>query len=560
MRSLSVLSLTLSLLTLLPAAGCFNPDLGDGGFGCKPADGDKACPSGFVCLPEGSGFVCRRPSKTDAAVDVKVADAAVDTAVDSAPPDVLAPDVLAPDVFSPDLCDPIDLPDDTFKDSNCDGVDGDAADSIFVDPINGSDTSGDGTKAKPLQHLMGPAGAIALAKAQSKSHILVSTGALSESVTVEVPDGISVWGGYDASQGWQRSNAIARPRVTVTAPTAVRVSSPTSPMRWDRLDVTAGDAVAAGESSYGFVVVSGSALTLTNTIVTAGKGALGTAATTPSKQATPAVANGSVGGGERVATCCVAQISNSCAPGAAGKNSCAFSGGAGNPCGAPAAPVPGKGPKPGKGGGPNSPGGAGGPGDPGTPAPVPTVAFGTVGTNGYTPAQGTTGGDGTAGSGGGGGGFNGPNGCTCNTLVTTKPGHGGGAGGCGGKPATAAGGGGGSFALFLFDASPTLDNVKLVAGKGGDGGKGVVGGPGMDGGLGGGTNNVRGGDGGSGGPGAPSSGGPGGPSICLEQVGTSAPIYTTTPTFVVGSPGLGGSSPNAALKGVIGIVANERTN
>lgn len=549
MRSLSIASLTLLLLTL-PPVGCFNPQFGEGGFRCKPANGDKACPSGYTCQAEGSTFVCRLPAKTDAAADL-------------ATPDLPLPDQTSPDLPTPDVnnCDNVDLPDDAFQDTNCDGIDGNASDSVFVDPIAGSDTIGDGTRAKPLQHLTGTNGAIALAQSQSKHHILVSTGTVSESITVDVPDGLSVWGGYDAAQGWTRSDAIARPNVTVAAPTAVRVSTPTSTMRWDRIDVTAGDGVAPGESSYGIFVVGGTSLTLSNTTVTAGKGAPGADSQTPAKESTPSAAKGGVGGGERVGICCVSTTSNTCAPGAAGQNSCAFAGGKGNPCGNPAAPVPGTGPSPGTGGGANSPGGPGGPGSTGTAAPAPTLALGSVATTGYTPAQGTMGGAGSGGSGGGGGGFNGPNGCTCNTTVTTLPGHGGGAGGCGGKPATAAGGGGGSFALFLADASPTIDRVKLVAGQGGDGGKGAVGGPGMDGGSGGGAGtSVAGGAGGAGGTGGTSSGGPGGPAICLELAGTSAPTFTTVPTFVTGVAGVGGSSPDAALAGVAGIVATDRTD
>ena len=456
-----------------------------------------------------------------------------------------------------------DLPDNNFTDSNCDGVDGNAADAVFVDPTNGNDTTGDGTRPRPLQHLGGGAGALALAQAQKKHQILISTGTIHETATIALFDGIGLFGGYDAANGWNRSDANARPSLVVTAAnTAVLVPTQTLATYWDRIDVSAATAATAGQSSYAMFVNDGDLFTLSNATLVAGDGAPGVDSTTPAKQSTPATANGAAGSGSIVATCCVSVQSNTCVQGPAGVSSCGgFAGGKGNPCGSPAAPVPGTGPSPGTGGGPNGPGGMGGSGAAGADAAAPpTAMFGSVDASGYAPPLGTIGSVGAPGSGGGGGGFNGPNGCTCNTSVTTLPGGGGGAGGCGGVASTAAAGGGGSFALYLWNANPTLDAVKLVAGNGGAGGKGALGAPGQDGGSGGGPSPVLGGVGGSGGRGGSSSGGLGGPSICLEQAGTSMPTLKTTPIYVTGTGGAGGVSPNPAISGLAGVSASTRTN
>jgi hypothetical protein len=454
-----------------------------------------------------------------------------------------------------------DAPDSTFDDSNCDGVDGDAADSVFVDPVNGSDT-GNGTRLQPLKRLSGAMGAIALAVSQMKRNILVSTGTVSETVTVALPSGISLWGGYDAAQSWKRSDTIARPNVTVAAPTAVQVLAPTMPIRWDRLDITAGNATAAGGSSYGLFSQGGtSMLTVSNSVISAGNGATGSSSQAPAKASTPTAANGAVGSGNYTAVCCMSVVSNTCMPGAPGTNSCAFTGGVGSACGSGTSVAPAMGPNPGGPGGLNTGGGAGGMGGGGANAATPTLAFGTLAAAGYTPANGTVGGAGSGGSGGGGGGLPYGGSCSCGTTITIGPGHGGGAGGCGGGAAGAAGGGGGSFAVYLFGGSPLLENLRLIAGRGGNGGAGSLGGLGSDGGTGGGQGTtVPGGAGGPGGRGGTSSGGPGGPAICLEIAGGATPTLVATPTFVSGTAGSGGTSPVPAINGVTGIVANQRTN
>jgi hypothetical protein len=476
------------------------------------------------------------------------ADASPPPADASPPPADVSPDCI-PDGEA-------DLPDDNFEDTNCDGIDGDASDAIFVDPIEGSNT-GDGSQSRPKASLLGNNGAFAAAVATGKSHVFISTGTLSESETVVVPDGISVWGGYDAAQSWARSDSIDRPVVEVAATIGVRFENTTSSMTWDRVDVRAADATAEGTSSYGmFMNETSSELVISNATITAGSGAHGADSVRPATPETPLAANGSVGSGLVNSVCCESVISDNCVAGAPGQSACAFAGGVGARCGRSGGqPTAGEGPDGGAAGGLREQGKPGGPGAPGGEAEPLTEAVVTVGESGYTPLSGTTGTDGSPGSGGGGGGLDYEGSCSCGSSVVFPPGHGGGAGGCGGTAAPAAGGGGGSFALFLFDSSPTLDRITLESGTGGDGGVGSEGGAGGSGGLGGGqpSATAAGGNGGDGGAGGASSGGPGGPSICLTNAGASDPVLVTTPNCLLGEAGAGGTAPNPDLDGLPGL-------
>ncbi|MEZ4407607.1 MAG: hypothetical protein R3A52_14180 [Polyangiales bacterium] len=96
-----------------------------------------------------------------------------------------------------------DAPDLTFTDSNCDGVDGDAARAVFVSP-RGDDT-GDGTRAMPLRSL---ANAIALAATATPPRpVYAALGTYEGSIALV--SGVSIYGGYDDRAGWSRARANA---------------------------------------------------------------------------------------------------------------------------------------------------------------------------------------------------------------------------------------------------------------------------------------------------------------------------------------------------------------
>lgn len=106
--------------------------------------------------------------------------------------------------------------------------------------------------------------------------------------------------------------------------------------------------------------------------------------------------------------------------------------------------------------------------------------------NDWVPSgAGASGGFGTPGNGGGGGGGAYTKTATANSLVAASPGAGGGGGGCGGLGGQGGEPGGGAFGLVLIDSEITLKNSTFRAGKGGKGGKGGDGGPGGAGGQGG---------------------------------------------------------------------------
>jgi hypothetical protein len=184
----------------------------------------------------------------------------------------------------------------------------------------------------------------------------------------------------------------------------------------------------------------------------------------------------------------------------------------------------------------------------------------------WTPVGGTNGGGALSGSGGGGGGSGGgadvtKNSLNCNDQIGAT-GGGAGSGGCSGTGASSGGGAGGSFGIFVtyLVVPPSLPQItdNLVeagiggaGGGGGSGGTGGVGGTGATGGApgtgaawcsyGGGT----GGDGGNGGHGGGGGGGCGGVSYCVYATGTGGLDLTglQAPANIcaTGSGGPGGS-------------------
>ena len=91
----------------------------------------------------------------------------------------------------------IDLPDLAFVDSNCDGIDGDAAQAIFVSPT-GSD-SNPGTEAFPKATIQSAITAAAAQKPPFSVYVAVGN----YSGTVTLASGVSVYGGYNATT-WAR--------------------------------------------------------------------------------------------------------------------------------------------------------------------------------------------------------------------------------------------------------------------------------------------------------------------------------------------------------------------
>ena len=187
-------------------------------------------------------------------------------------------------------------------------------------------------------------------------------------------------------------------------------------------------------------------------------------------------------------------------------------------------------------------------------------------------AFGSIGGDGTVGRGGGGGGAGG---CVVNSTPATcsigrhvgdlgATGGGAGAGGCGGGRGLGAGGGGASFAIFTTGPSPSLDGNLIdlgFGGAGGKGGEGGYGGLGGQGGRGGEVNSAAwcagpggaGGRGGNGGAGTGGGGGCGGSVFGIGGVSIAGAGFELRNTLAApplnasGAGGVGGASPTGPV-------------
>lgn len=460
----------------------------------------------------------------------------------------------------------LDEPDPDFFDANCDGIDGDAEDSVFV-ATYGSDEN-PGTKALPKATV---AAGISAAAAEGKAWVLVGESFYDGGF--ELSDGVSVAGGYGF--GWKRDGR---------AKTTFRQAAP----------VISGNLIATQTTLIGFEVVGSSAepgqtasairlvqspgVRLVDLRILAGKGGDGTRGEAGVPGGTGNV--GSAGGnapkdsnsvgfcinqdsppsaGDGAEPACGSEGGRGAKGGAAGfndRNGSKGSNGTGGAVG-------------GAGGTPGAPGLAGGDGSSGTTG-MPGVGgtntgmfmsgqwVGQPGTAGQT---GTTG-DGGAGGGGGGGGEGGTFGC--NSWGGAA--GGGGSGGCGGGGGGGGQAGGASVALLLLESDVQIIGCTIIGGlggRGGDGGEGADGGMGGAGGAGGDLeeNSGRGGKGGSGGRGGrggQGGGGAGGPSIALfsDRSLSRAPVDTM---ITQGEGGLGGAAGGAAGRGADGVAEAIRT-
>ncbi len=473
-------------------------------------------------------------------------------------------------------CTDQDLPDDAFEDSNCDGVDGDAAQAVFVAPTGSA--SGDGSIDEPLGSI---AQAVELAAAQNKD-VYVCVGEYAESITIR-DTAVSLYGGYLCEERWRRTEA----RAEVNSPTsrALVIDGVVEPVVIDRIAFSAANANDPGDSSIGAFVVDARNVTFTRVELVAGDGADGFDGA-DGEDAEDSLGRGRVGGSVGAVFC--ESFTQPCSEVASGGDKLAGPppmvvcpvgsvntwGGRGGDGGNVAL---GAAPGESSGGWPlaASTGQAGDDGAPGARGVSAQVGFGAVDVRGYIPANpGAPGGFGSLGQPGGGGRggesyFYGDLHPLDLRYVVGGGGGQGGPGGCGGGAGLGGGGGGASISLLLLASKVTLDQAVLTTARGGAGGRGGGGGSGAEGGLGGdggfgscfheepcrrplASRGARGGRGGDGGPGGA---GGGGPSIPL--VGVGGELGRRGVTYRMGVGGLGGQSPGAPM-GVSGETREER--
>ena len=426
------------------------------------------------------------------------------------------------------------------------------AEVVYVDGIGGADVNV-GSMEEPLATIS--AGIAIADRSTPPATVLVSNGTYEEAVVLR--SGVSVYGGYAASQGWERDidlyvTELSGPLIAVTADTII------APTVVDGLTIVSASATGIGTSSIAMLVTDSTGLELNQVVVVAGNGGPGAdgagGATggvgTTGGSGTPGCENSGVG----------CEDCDAPAVGDPGGSACGRLGGAGGTAGlgggSGGAGETGAGGTPGGGGGGG--GGDGTVGESGAAGQAGTdgdggAALGVLTDSGYATSDG---GDGTAGShgnGGGGGGGGGGGDDYCDSYGSS--GGGGGGGGCGGVGGGGGIGGGGSFGIIMIDSAVTLTACDISAGRGGVGGAGAGGGIGGDGG-GPGSGGAYGGsgeqddggmgaDGGSGGRGGDAGdggGGGGGPSAALACVGETSVLIPTTQLYAEGG-GDGGHAP-----------------
>ena len=447
---------------------------------------------------------------------------------------------------SPGATDAPDVP--GFRDTNCDGIDGDAGRAVFVSPT-GDDTA-PGTRSAPLRNLV-----TAVETARSRrDDVYAMAGTYQERLSVA--NGVDVYGGYVA--GWGRSPTAATRIDPLTSPIGVEVLQITAPTTLQLLTIATHEPSVPGESSYGLYVSHSPGVLIDYVTVTAGPGADGSAGGDG-----PRGAPGSPGENGAAGAC----YGVAGAGGAGGNGSQGRVGGRGGAGGVQGAHDG----RPGAWG--DGTAGAGGLGGPGGEGGL-TGGNGGAGDNGdsgsrgrdgnggpagqhsttgfvWVSAPGSPGENGTAGHGGGGGGGGGGWGDPSAGAGGGNGGGGGGGAGAGGGGGSGGRGGGGSFGIYLVSATgATIRDSSIHAGQGGAGGDGGYGGfPGAGGARGIGATSCtgqigaggNGGVGGAGGFGGHGGGGAGGPSVGIYRF--DAVITAERDTITFGAAGRGGGGP-----------------
>lgn len=444
-----------------------------------------------------------------------------------------------------------DLPDDSFVDSNGDGIDGLRCGPIFVAPT-GSDSS-PGTISAPMLTV---GAAMLAARLYSPTRpVYIAAGTYAEQLVIE--PGTSLYGGYDATAGWARSNVL--PIIAGFRVEAI-VNGGAQPVVLDRLNIVSAVGASNDKNSVALEVRNSPATVQINRCtIRANPGAAGPATV----NGIPGVAGGNGSPGQA---------------GSSGSNSGGNGGGFGT---SPAGRLGGVGGVGGydasngntgsmglpstnggnggtSGGCPSGSAGNGNSGIPGTPGSPGSngLAGGLLGSDG---APGTNGGDGNGGGGGGGGG-GGQSSSFPNFCIGDRGGGGGGGGGgaSGGTGGGGGAGGGNSIALVVAGANVNATNTTFITAAAGNGRPGGVGGasalggnpgpggnPGGDAGAGG-----AGGSGGAGAQGGHGGGGGGGASVgvLISAVGS---FTQSGSAFTLGPAGTGGASPgNSGLNGI----------
>lgn len=462
----------------------------------------------------------------------------------------------------------VDLPDDTFADSNCDGIDGDRTLAIFVS-TSGTPSNDGLTSATPVSTFT--AAFAVFAAHPERTQILVANGMYPVSSPITLPSGVGIYGGYAAGF---TGRSDTRAQIVASGGTAVVADHLTAPTIVDRVSMTTMSQTGASAATTTLVVdTSADNLTLRYLTIIAGRGGDGSAGATGPNGAdgvrggngsgSSGGGGGSVGGGAG-ASGLYRMAGPAGSPGSPG--SCGVGGAAGGGSGGAGLGCGDGDPVGGHDGDLGCTGTTGGPGTGGD-------GIGTLVGRTWMPSSGATGVAGGVGGGGGGGGAGGGENANCVVTTYYDTGRGGGGGGGGGRGGAGGFGGaegGASIGIILLSSTVTFANVRVTTIGGGNGGGGGAGGSGGAGGLGGTgetTHNSSQGIGGNGGPGGPGGpggcggGGGGGPTFGVWGNGPTAQIQEISATvYTIGSGGsAGGSCGTVGATGQSGSLHNAIT-
>ncbi len=438
-----------------------------------------------------------------------------------------------------------DLPDEHFYDRNCDGIDGDAAAAVFVDPRGGSDSHDGRSMQTPVRTL---ARALAIARDTSEvRQILVGEGTLVKTGSLTVDQTVGIHGRYAQDAGWRRGPDVPRPRIE--RGNVGMSQGGTQPRTLSGLVIAADTPPGVpARSSVGLIVLGNLEMWDVRLEVSDGLDV-------PAPPLAPQAQAGERGSDGKTPS-----------GGSAGSSSCGVPGGAGgqgrlsfagSALGGQTAPGGGAGGKGAadacSGGCGNCPGGRGEDGAPGAAgvdgAPMPGPGGWRSGELRYEDAHNGARGEAGAGGGGGGGG-----GACPGQGVNGGGGGGGGAGGCGGIGGEGGKSGGHSVGVAVVNGVLVARDVEIVLGRGGHGAPGAAGGSGGVGGAGGlggpggesalASPGGRGGRGGNGGRGGHGGGGAGGWSVGV-WCANDGQLRSPRSGFTIhgNEPGRGGEGP-----------------
>ncbi len=162
----------------------------------------------------------------------------------------------------PGAADPLDA---SGVDSNCDGVDGVLADTVFVDSTGGADNGSCGPLGSPCATIDQ---GVTNANATNKGVVQVSSGSYSG---FTLTGDLTVRGGYESDF----SGRLGTTAVTGNG-TGVLANGTIGAATLADLNINSGSPSGAGASAYGVRAVSGSTLEITDSVVTAQDGNAGT--------------------------------------------------------------------------------------------------------------------------------------------------------------------------------------------------------------------------------------------------------------------------------------------